>query len=391
MANLFISGGSFLASSVGILQNSTQFKTALEQEEFQHEEELKLMREQFGKEREVARKTYLVATYNDVETYFQELNENLINSTRDAERDMIDQRNQQFQTLLIAATLVLTAVVSAIYEASLPTATSPVITRCFVSAISVALILLLITVSNSIIITQKVTRFMLKRSKQNMDHLKSAIKATKKMNNSIRSAKILESVKLSSSNSDAGDSPVTSSSVDTPPPIPTLNPSATLSGGKKSLVRLDDIDVEKAWKKHEEIVQSLLEDRAKVFNEKREMFGGEGANFEDYWNSYCKLYADTALLCFYLGAASMLLAMMIFMSAYFNLVYESTTASYISTSVLGCTLILCLSLAFYLRRLDPHIALLNRQLEQDGASVLGQMRRSVRKLFQKHSTSHKAS
>eukprot|EP01031_Cornospumella_fuschlensis_P025046 gene25046-30252_t len=382
MANLIITGGNFLASSVGILQNSTQYKTALEQEEQQHEEELRLMREQFAKERELARKAYLAATYNDVETYFQELNENLMNSTRDAERDMIDQRNQQFQTLLIASALVLTAVVSAIYEASLPTSTSPVLTRCFVSAIAIALILLLITVSNSIVITHKVTRFMLTRSKQNMDHLKNAIKATKKMNNSIRAAKMADSVKDAAVDDNAPSTPGSSNSDSSPAPGPAAAPP---SSDRKTFVRLDDQDIEKAWSKHEEIVHNLLEDRGRIFDEKKRMFGGEGGNnFEDFWVAHCKVYADSALFCFYLGAASTLLAMMIFMSAYFNLIYGSPTASYISTSVLGCTLVLCLSLAFYLRILDPHIEILNRTSDQESDTMLQQLLRKVHRLAQKH-------
>jgi hypothetical protein len=86
----------------------------------------------------LAKKTFLISAFTDIEQYCQELNENLIISSKDSgkqtnylllfisydqfllERDMADQRSQQFQTILLAATIMSTALISVLIQGNLP-------------------------------------------------------------------------------------------------------------------------------------------------------------------------------------------------------------------------------------------------------------------------------
>jgi ribosomal protein L11 methylase PrmA len=93
---------SFVATGAGLYQSARLSNVTQSQEQSRHEQELELLRQQHRSELVTAKQTYLISTFTDIEQYCQELNENLINSTKDAERDMVDQRSQQFQTILVA-------------------------------------------------------------------------------------------------------------------------------------------------------------------------------------------------------------------------------------------------------------------------------------------------
>jgi hypothetical protein len=54
--------------------------------------------------------------FTDMERHFQQLDSDLLSSTKESERDMYDQRNQQCQTIIIAATIMLSALVCVCIE-----------------------------------------------------------------------------------------------------------------------------------------------------------------------------------------------------------------------------------------------------------------------------------
>ena len=106
-----------LALNIGSLQYSRSLHSErLSAEQRLHEEELKAVKETFAVELCLEKQTHLINAFTDIERYFQELNEDLIRSSKDAERDMADQRIQQFQTLLISGTIMLLSLFCLVIE-----------------------------------------------------------------------------------------------------------------------------------------------------------------------------------------------------------------------------------------------------------------------------------
>lgn len=324
--------GNVVAAGVGLLQADVNYKQALEQENSQHRTNLETMQQQFDDELEAAKKSYLVATYNDIERYFQELNENLINSTLDAERGMIDQRNQQFQTILIAATMMFASTISVLYQGSLQAQTSSWIEIAYALSIALSLVLLLITITLCTLIIKDVTSFMLTRSKHNMRHLTEAMRDTKRMKDKLRDLR--------------------------------SGRPYTLGDDAKDLCDLEANELDQVWQKHEGVVQDLLKERNRIVTDKEKRLVVD-SSFESFWRTHCHTLADISLLCFYSGTAFMLVTTLIFTGEQFAFQYDNLSASLASVITIGASIVVSIILLLYLRKLDPHIAKLNEEMRNE--------------------------
>lgn len=67
-----------------------------------------------------SKRLYLLELFNNLLQHFQQLNADLIASTKEAERDMFDQRNQGLQTILLSASVMFGALSTVIVNSSLP-------------------------------------------------------------------------------------------------------------------------------------------------------------------------------------------------------------------------------------------------------------------------------
>lgn len=119
----FFSIGSIVATGLGTFQARNIHRANENVDHLHHNEELKLLRDQHARELFTTKQTYLVNTFTGLEQFCQKLNEDLLKNSREAERDMVDQRNQQFQTLLLASSIMLTALITVLIQGVLPSAT----------------------------------------------------------------------------------------------------------------------------------------------------------------------------------------------------------------------------------------------------------------------------
>lgn len=437
-----------LSASVGdILQTSTQHKRSLEQEKQQHEEEIKLMKEQFQRELSTARQTYLLSAYNDVEQYFQELNENLINGSREAERDMVDQRNQQFQTILVAATMMLTALLSILYQGQLPDNYTTWFYTSYAVCNTASFLFLLVSTFLGIIITSRVNRYMVKRSEANISHLTQAMDQTKQMMRHIRgdvfhlvnsAQPLTQSTKTSSmkrnvkrdnssskennntgvtagkeesknsgkdSGKDSGKHSGSSKSMklftnplkrthSTEPssssskqhthshthPCKSTSFNSTASGVSSNPIECDyrtrqkiailtDDALEEEWKRHEEEVFKYLDRRGKM-NERMELLAIDlnhayRISFQRYWQKRCKTMGNSCLVCFYIGTTLLMITTMLYMYGSLTQNYHSLIAACVAIITIGISLIISLSIAIYLRHIDPSISEITKQGKED--------------------------
>lgn len=185
MANL-LKAVNTLASGATLYQERSNHYDSLQEEENMHRHTMSEMQEHFNEELQEARRIYLLSMYADMETYFQELNENLISSSRDAERDMVDQRNQQFQTILISATIMLATLLNIMFQGDLPEDIHWMFYAGYAFFNTVSLMTLTINVALCILITSRVTKFMYRKSDANIKHLKKAMRHTKDMMRNLR-------------------------------------------------------------------------------------------------------------------------------------------------------------------------------------------------------------
>jgi hypothetical protein len=67
-------------------------------------------------ELETSKKIYLWDASTQMEQHLQQLNADLINANREADRDMYEQRNSQFQTIIVSSTVMFAALCTVIIE-----------------------------------------------------------------------------------------------------------------------------------------------------------------------------------------------------------------------------------------------------------------------------------
>jgi hypothetical protein len=371
--------GSLLTSSAELLQNSSQHHAAQDVERRQHEEEIRHMKDQHQRELHISRQTYLLSAYTDIEQYFQELNENLINGSRDAERDMVDQRNQQFQTILIAATMMFTSLLSILYQGIIPKSSMPFYFIVYSSSTTLGLMVLLFCVIQCIIITKRINTFMYRRSSDNIQHLTQAMEQTKHMMKHIR-GDVFSLVQAATSTS-------TFLPTNTINDGPTLRKCESEHHIRKALTQLPEIELEEEWIKHEDEVYKYLERRNRI-NERMELLAVDLNNqfrisFQEFWLKYCKTLSDWTLIFFYLGTSLMLVEATAYMCATFVYSYRSNASAIVTVIALTLTLLICIFLAIYLRYYDKSIDDLRHRIEVDVSNRASWHERTMKLLFRR--------
>ena len=168
-----------VSDSASLYNDHDLFYKSQAKEQSRHEEELELMRQQHEKELNAAKQAYLINTFTHIEQYCQELNENLINSTRDAERDMVDQRNQQYQTILVASTVMLTALFTVLVQGRLPVLANQAVKLTFSFSTAGSTGFIMINVLLCIQLIYRVSQFMYRKTEGHLRKINGAIESTK--------------------------------------------------------------------------------------------------------------------------------------------------------------------------------------------------------------------
>ena len=203
---------------------------------------------------------------------------------------MADQRNQQFQTILIAGTIMITALISVLIQGALPIDSTMFIKYAYSITNSSSLLFLIISIILCIELTSRVNKFMYKRSSSNLKHLNDAINHTKKVMLHINEQR--KDRKLKSSGRIVNQErrfKLSSLRID------------------QSIAKLSDLDVDIEWMSHETEIHHYLDRRGKI-NERIDLLTGENKkrlSFEDFWSSKCESIGFLSLLSFYVGTSSM--------------------------------------------------------------------------------------
>mmetsp|Transcript_27814 Transcript_27814/g.38314 ORF Transcript_27814/g.38314 Transcript_27814/m.38314 type:complete len:384 (+) Transcript_27814:52-1203(+) len=317
--------------TVGVSVSQRNHLVTLDTEHHHHEKELKEIHKQNKEALILAKKTHLISAYTNLEQYCQELNENLISSYKESERDMADQRNQQYQNILIAGTVMITALISVLIQGTLPTASSNRLILSYSFCNSMSLVFLSLSIGLCVEINRRVNLYLYERSKADRVNLLLAINE-----------------KLSKKN----DS----------------NP---FDDNKK------DIDIEYGyeyeenelkWNQHEKRVHDLLQRRGEIDEAMENVIlkdpSGYVTNvdryatsviiFENYWEIRCRILACMAMLFFYAGSVFMSTAILEFLYATYQLKYQHPDGANLVIFLGIICLVSFLLFWFYVRAMDAN-------------------------------------
>eukprot|EP01032_Pedospumella_encystans_P023633 gene23633-26748_t len=379
--------GNVITAGLNLYQTAEYSKRSQAAEQSRHERELELMRQQHRQELITAKQTYLISTFTDIEQYCQELNENLVNSTKDAERDMVDQRSQQFQTILLAGTIMITSVINILIQGPLPESSNQFSKIAYSLTNTASIFFIGLNMLLCIQLIYRVTQFMYRRSESNLIQLREAMSETRKTMRKIRgddeiddegpvASKIpnkiptfephsgeqeeskesedgagrdsMSNVKADVSGKESASSP--RGSVPLNPEVPLLRQPSNRS--QISKLSLEEVDAQ--WQQHESEVHAYLHRRSAI-NERREVLRFGAISFEHFWNSSCRDTGFLALVSFYIGTSFMLLATMVFFWNKYVYVYHVQEGAIAAVVTIGVSLVVCLGFAVYLRFFDPSI------------------------------------
>jgi hypothetical protein len=388
-----ISGlGNVITAGYNLYQTAENSKRAQAQEQTRHEQEMELMRQQHRQELITAKQTYLISTFTDIEQYCQELNENLVNSTKDSERDMVDQRNQQFQTILLAGTVMITSVLNILIQGPLPENVDSFSKISYSLANCTSIFFISLNMLLCIQLIYRITQFMYRRSEMNLTQLQDAMSETRTMMQKVRgddrslraglmlpgddSMRIDESIEEEEEKEDPDESPrgadagiaLETSAKGGEKTAGQLGGAATASAAqgrngvpmrrqpsnRSHISSLSSEQVDMQWQQHEAEVHTYLHRRSAI-NERREVLRFGAISFEHFWNTSCKDSGFLALISFYIGTAMMLLATMVYFWNQYVHVYNCKIGAVAAVVTIGVSLVTCLGFAIYLRFFDPSI------------------------------------
>lgn len=348
-----------------------------------HKEAMQLAEEQHKKNLAEVKRTYLLELFNNLEQHFQQLNADLIASSKESERDMFDQRNQSFQTIILAASVMFTALSTAIVDGNLDEKTPSFLIIAYALSSSLSFAFLFLCVVVCIEIVMRASSFMYRRAHKHTESLRDAIEKTKVMMRKMRHRAVSRpnAVRGPVRTGESMEQEEVKSPVDL---SPTSEQDETLygmsckelgsgsSGGKKVFGRaiavMDEELLEEEWRKHEHEIQNYLEEREKINDSCAVMNNSDEANsgkksFQQFWRESCKLWAELAILFFYGGTVNLLVSIIIYMWTTFFLQYNSLVAAAIAVSLVSFSLVSGIAAVIVLRMVQ------NKQNSSDASSM----------------------
>lgn len=151
-----------------------------------HEKEMKKARDYHQREVLLSKQAQLMSHYSELERHFVQLDADLVNASKESERDMYDQRNQQLNTLIVSSSVMIAASATLLIEGGPTISTEVDDTTLFFFALTCGLSFALQTVCVVLCIeTLRLgSSFMIRRArKMNSELEKNRMKVEKAFDN----------------------------------------------------------------------------------------------------------------------------------------------------------------------------------------------------------------
>lgn len=296
-----------VTSFVGLFQSNAINKKSIELNKLIFEKLFEQSRELHEISITESKRTFLINTIQNTLQHFQQLNSDLINSTKECERDMIEVKSQRFQSIILAASVMFGALCSAIVDGNLPSNAHRYFVLFYAITTTLSFSFLFLSVVLSIELVIRVYRFMYEISKNQTKNVNDAIEQSKNIIDSFKD----EINKINKSSQEKFQNFTQSS--------PEL--------------------IDKFFLHHEYIQDKLLDQRSKII-ESLGRIKNSDYTFEKFWDQTCKKWGEIAIFSFYLGTLSLLISIGIFMFSVFYYDFNSKYASYSSIIILFVGLII---------------------------------------------------
>lgn len=291
---------------------------------------------------------------------------------------MFDQRNQQFSTILLATTIMLSALVCCLAQGVLPAASNldQFIYNLYSVATSLSVAFLFLCLVFCVEVMWRSSKFMYKRSKYNNGYLAKAIKKTKQMMGAIRGANLrankqraAELKQPEQSASNAGCESETSAR----------------NIRSRNIVKMTGTDIDKEFISYEHEINYYHTNREAMIDKSAYMVTAddgtmvESKSFEKFWRDSCSFYGNAAILSFYSGSAALFFANVTFMWTVNLYMYKSIRSAKVCVTVILISLISSIMLLIYMRYVEK-ISMDNNVTEEGDKHSWGSFRTKMASL-----------
>ncbi len=359
-----------------LIQNENIYKTELGQSSRIHETIIDTGNIYHDEAIIAAKTTYMVESLVSVVEHFQQLDADLLDSARDSERDMFDQKNRHHQTIILSSSAMFSALATVIIQGILPDSTNNIIISLYGLSSSLSFAFLFISIILCIQIVRFSSEFMYTKAyKQRRIFSKLLTDFNKKFGKekSIAIGLVANSPinrttngQVASEGATVRDAPIRVDAVSGDKPVTggaTGRGTSPVGTGRRkrnkreSLVE-DDNYIKTQWKNHVETIRNYLNERTNinkalidtepdktVHNTKTEASTSSGLgmpSFENHWKRHLKHFSLIASRCFFLGTAFLQVAILLYLWAIFDIHYSSRLGAIISVTIIGLALLISL-------------------------------------------------
>jgi len=270
----------------------------------------------------ITKQCYLIDSLKELKQHAQQLDADYIYNLKESERDMFDQKNQQYQTVIVSASVMFSALSTVIIQGIIPTNSHYFIFIAYSITTSLSFGSLFLSLVICIEIISDASKFMFYKSKKLSENLR---------NNDSKQHKEGKEFKK-------------------------------LEENLKNIVNIEDNDIlTEIWQNHEKYIDFKLNRRDKInnylslknldvgnneFSRKRHYYNNQSNDnnnelklFSDYFDQNLKGWGHVGLRLFYGGTYNLLLSIIIFMFSKFYLSYDSVAGASISVGLIGSFII----------------------------------------------------
>jgi hypothetical protein len=273
---------------------------------------------------DLSKRQHLMETFSELAQHFIQLDADLVNATRESERDVYDQRNQQLQALILSCTVMFAALSTIMVQGYLR-GSSPnplVISFSLCNGLSFACLVGCLVLCIEIL--GLTSRFMICKASYQSQSLWDARENTKF---------IFEKLGAKDFN---------------------IKPGKKSDTGFKNIARVGEEDIERLWKELEAGSSRILNDRQKLIGRMV-----ESESFDNFWRNHCDRDRVHAVVLFYMGTIFMLFSIICYNISQFYIGYHSVAGACAGSIIIFLSLIEAMRQKWYIMKIRPESYFLN--------------------------------
>jgi len=257
------------------------------------------------------KESFLIDSKKELKQHEQQLIADYIHNLKESERDMFDQKNQQFQTIIVSASVMFAALSTVIIQGIIPSNSCSFLFIAYALTTALSFGYLFICIVICIEIISNASAFMFKKSKDEHKNLK---KYFSQLNEQTNEYKDYEA---------------------------------------EDVEKMNNEELQIFLSKHRNYIDKKLSKRDEFY----EVYGlvknndDKKANttfFSDYFDETLKPSGEIALSLFYGGTYNLLMAIIIFMFSKFYLSYNSETGAALSFALIGISVLIGVGIVWIL-------------------------------------------